>query len=131
MKNKDIFKIRQILEKWTNVEGVISYYIFKNIEMCDVLIDTLNKLKVIDILDYKLQKSDIIKKYSNGIKDDQYVIDNVNDFNKEMDILDYNFIKTSEILNNECNIVFYKIKKEELPKNISANDIREIYFMVE
>lgn len=131
MKNKDIFEIRKTLEEWIDVKGEISYYILKNIELCNVLINTLNNLKVLDSFDYELQKSKILKKYSNGIINNEYIINDTENFNKEMDELDYNFIKTSEILNNECNIKFYKIKKEQLPKNLSANEIKNISFMIE
>lgn len=131
MKNKDIFEIRKTLEEWIDVKGEISYYILKNIELCNVLINTLNNLKVLDSFDYELQKSKILKKYSNGIINNEYIINDTENFNKEMDELDYNFIKTSEILNNECNIKFYKIKKEQLPKNLSANNIKNISFMIE
>lgn len=133
MKNKDIFNIRKILENWVNKKGEISYYVMKNIELCDTLIKFFNNLKVVDNMDYKLQRQKIIKKYSSGIKDDQYIIDtnNQEDFNKEMDDLDYNFIKLSEIMNNECNINFYKIKKEKIPINLSAKEIKDISFMIE
>jgi hypothetical protein len=131
LKNKDIFEIRKTLEEWIDVKGEISYYILKNIELCNVLINTLNNLKVLDSFDYELQKSKILKKYSNGIINNEYIINDTENFNKEMDELDYNFIKTSEILNNECNIKFYKIKKEQLPKNLSANNIKNISFMIE
>jgi len=131
LKNKDIFEIRKTLEEWIDVKGEISYYILKNIELCNVLINTLNNLKVLDSFDYELQKSKILKKYSNGIINNEYIINDTENFNKEMDELDYNFIKTSEILNNECNIKFYKIKKEQLPKNLSANEIKNISFMIE
>lgn len=131
MKNKDIFKIRKILEDWADIKDNISYYIMKNIELCDILINTLNKFKVIDYMDYNLQKKKIIQKYSKGIVNNEYIIDNHEYFNKEMDELDYNFIKTSEILNKECNLKFYKIKKDDLPKNLSANEIKNISFMIE
>lgn len=131
MKNKDIFDIRKTLDEWIDVKGEISYYILKNIELCDVLINTLNNLKVLDSFDYELQKSKILKKYSDSIINNEYIINDTENFNKEMDELDYNFIKTSEILNNECNIKFYKIKKEYLPKNLSANNIKNISFMIE
>lgn len=133
MKNKDIFQIRKILDSWGDVRGDISYTIMKNIELCDILINTLNNLKVIDKEDYILQKNKLLKKYSSELNGNKYIIDDdkKEEFNNLMDELDYNLIKTSEILNNECNIKFYKISKEKIPDGLSANQIKEISFMIE
>lgn len=131
MKNKDLFEIKNVLKKWADKKGEFSYAVHKNIELVDTLIKTFTKLKVIDMTDYKLQKTNICNKYSKGIEDGRYIIEDEENFNKEMDDLDYNLLKTNELLNSECKIIFYKIKKDHLPENLSANDLKEISFMLD
>jgi hypothetical protein len=45
MKNRDIYIIRGILEKWSRYKNInISYIVYKNIKIADTLIETFNKL---------------------------------------------------------------------------------------
>jgi hypothetical protein len=130
MKNKDLYKIKQILEKWTIHDNELSCIVSKNIKLVDTLLNTFNNFKIIDPTDYKLQKFKICNKYNKGFNNGKYIISNSKKFNEEMDDLDYNFLKTTEILNNSCTIIFYKIKKDHLPNNISIDDINELSFMI-
>jgi len=130
MKNRDIYKVKQILEKWYDYEDRnISYVVFKNMEIANTLISTFNNM-VIRSEDYENRKKIICKKYSSGMNGVEYIIDNKDDFNKEMDDLDYNYIKSNQLLDSECMAQFYKINFEDLPENISAKQISEISFMV-
>jgi len=132
MKNRDIYIIRGILEKWSRYKNInISYIVYKNIKIADTLIETFNKLIYNNDI-YQLKKKKICEKYSSEIKDNKYIIneDNKKKFNDEMDLLDFNYLKSNELLNKELKIKFYKIKKEHLPKDISANELNEISFMI-
>ena len=132
MKNRDIYIIRGILEKWSRYKNInISYIVYKNIKIADTLIETFNKLIYNNDI-YQFKKKKICEKYSSEIKDNKYIIneDNKKKFNDEMDLLDFNYLKSNELLNKELKIKFYKIKKEHLPKDISANELNEISFMI-
>ena len=132
MKNKDVYNIRNILEKWSNYKnGNVAYAVAKNLELIDTLIDTFKRFRVITIDDYREEKKLICEKYSDSVVDGRYIINNDVDFNKEMDELDNNFLNITKILNNDCNIQFYKISKNDLPNDISANDLKDILFMID
>jgi len=133
MKNRDIYKIRSILDKWSNYKNTnLSYVILKNIDIANTLIDTFNKF-IYNKEIYNIKKKQICDKYALKIEKDSYLIkeDYEEIFNKEMDELDFNYIKSSELLDKELKVNFFKIKKDDLPKNISANDLNEIKFMLE
>jgi len=129
MKNKDIYRIKSILEKWSDYKGKISFTIFKNMEIVDTLINIFDNM-IIRSDDYENKKKLICEKYSSGMDDVKYIIENTEDFNKEMDDLDYNYIKSNQLLDSECVVQFYKINIEDLPENLSANEIKEISFMI-
>lgn len=130
MKNKDIYKVKQILEKWSNYENRnFSYVVFKNMEIVNTLISTFQNL-IIRSEDYENRKKVICEKYSSGMNKLEYIIKNEKDFNKEMDDLDYNYIKSNQLMDSECMIQFYKISFEDLPENMNAKDLREISFMI-
>jgi len=125
MKNKDIYKIRKILENWSNYKDKrISFVVFKNIQIVDTLINTFDCL-ILSTEDYNFKKEYIHKKYTI----DDVIVDKDN-FNKEMDILDYNHIKANQLMDSKCTTYFYKLKSHDLPENISANEIKEISFMI-
>lgn len=129
MKNRDIYKVKQILEKWSDRKGKFSFTIFKNMEIADTLINTFNNM-LIRSEDYESRKKVICEKFSSEMVGVEYVIDNYEDFNKEMDNLDYNYIKSNQLLSNECMVQFYKVNIEDLPEDLSANDLKEISFMI-
>jgi len=130
MKNKDIYDIKKVLEKWSDYKDKrISFVVFQNTQITDTLINTFNNL-TLSSEDYEFKKEMICKKYSSDIINNEYIIKNKKDFNKEMDILDYNYIKANQLMNSNCVVKFYKIKLDELPENISANELKEISFMI-
>jgi len=131
MKNKDIYKVKIILEKWAeNHKGRMSYAIFKNIEIVDTLINTFKRFKVLDINDYEREKKLICDKYSVDIVDNEYIIEDKDNFNKDMDDLDYNFLKVNQLMNSECDVQFYKVSKDDLPVGISVKDLKDMSFMI-
>ena len=82
--------------------------------------------------EYEKKRIEICEKYSKNknIVKNKYIINDHHNFNIEMDDLDYNFIKSTEIFNSNCNIQFYKIDKNDIPNYFTANDIKEISFMI-
>lgn len=130
MKNKDLINVRKSLDKLMSIEGKHQNIVKKNIEMVDVLLDTFKRFKVIDSTDYNFQRREICIKYSSGFSDSHYNIIDKENFNKEMDDLIYNYTKTVEIMNNECTLNFFKIKKDHLPKNLSVSDLKYLSFMI-
>jgi hypothetical protein len=134
LKNRDVFHIREILLKWTKIKNKkFSIVIWKNLNIVNTLIDTFDKL-IPNYHVYTEKKLQIIDKYNGVWNNDkkEYIIDDkyIDDFNKEMDDLDFNYVKTLELLNSDCVVSFYKLDLDDLPDELSVEDINELEFMI-
>lgn len=152
MKNKDLYKTRNILTKWYNstCSKNMSYAIYKNMEMVDKVIDTFDTLSEvpIEISKYEMERKRICEKFSKTdkdgnpiIEDENYVIDDEHGYDTEISSLNDRYKKVlddrainmdnfNKMLEDDCRIIFEKVSKEDLPDKISPKEIKELSFMI-
>lgn len=146
---------RKTLDKVSNYDGIdFAYAVFKNKQLIDNKLMEVEFIKNVspEVIQYEEQRISICEEYSkkdeNGrsiIVNDLYSVNEElqNEFKVKMDNL-YTKYKDSiderrkqiEIFNNkmneESNLQFHKIKKEQIPSQIkTAQDLDEIAFMIE
>jgi len=151
MKNIELYKIRNILKKYTNVKNKkFGNILYKNLEIVETILTSINSLNVTpkELIDYEVDRKLLCEKYStkneNGditIDNDRYIIEDYESFHNEIDLLNNKYEKylnikrdnmnrTVFLLNSECNIIFEKIDFGELPDDMSADDIKNLKFMI-
>ena len=118
MKNKDIAQLSQGLQSCGNLKGIkLAYAIAKNNRILTRELEPLS-----DIIK-KLQE-EYCKKDVDGkpiITNNQYEIDNVIKFNEE-----YN-----NLLNMDIDITLHRIKREDLPDDITVQQLSSILDFVD
>lgn len=150
-----LVEIRKILDKVSSYEGIdFAYVVFKNKQIIDKKMMEVEFIKNVsqEVIEYEESRIKFCEEYSKKntdgksiIENDIYLIqDNLQDeFKIKMDDL-YEKYKTHiderrqqiEIFNNkmneECDLKFYKLKKEEIPPQINtAEELEKISFMIE
>jgi hypothetical protein len=143
---------RRALDKVSNYQGVeFAYAVFKNKQFIDNKLMEVDFIKNVspEVIEYEQKRlkfcEDFADKDDEGkaiIENDLYKITNKDEFQKKMDELLEQYKtpveerqKQIEIFNEKMNmpsdLEFIKIKKEQLPQDIVARDLEEIFFMVE
>jgi len=158
MKNKEIIGLREALNEVDYIRGKsFAYAVFKNKDILDKEIETINKLKKEPHADYitfenertllcqlfaeKDSNGDAVLQYNpNGTQ--SFKIDNMGEFNNEYvklaqkyeDVLkDMNDAKNEfdDFMEKDSDIELKKIKIEDLPNDISASFLDKIKFMID
>ncbi|MCB1713148.1 MAG: hypothetical protein KDH96_11950 [Candidatus Riesia sp.] len=151
MKNKDLYQIRNNIVKFiTHRNSNFSYSAFKNIKKIDEVLLYINNMNEIPIgiSKFELERLDICQKMAK--KDDEglpilidgkYDIDKEKEFEKMISDLEEKYKddlqkrkdhinNMEEFLNNDCEIEFEKVSREDLPKNMTIEEIMSISFMI-
>lgn len=158
MKNKEIFSLREALNDVDYIRGKsFAYAVFKNKEMLDKEIETINKLKKdphADYFNFENERTLLCQTYSekdennnpvlqyNPDNTQSFKIENIQQFNEEYikmadkykDVLeDMNNSKKDfdEFLEKESDIILKKISIEDLPNDINASFFEKIKFMLD
>ena len=150
MKNKDLFNLEAALEGVKNLKGIkFSLCVIKNKRAIAPLIEDFRKISPPmpqEYLDYETSRIELCKKYSK-LKDDipisingNYVIDDnkIEGFKKDSEKLLKKHEKIIEkytkeaeefnkILEEHVILDLYKIKEDELPADITAEQLEAIY----
>lgn len=144
---------RKALDVVSNYSGIeFAYAVFKNKQLIDSKLMEVDFIKNVspEVVEYEEQRVFICEQFSKKdgtgksiIENDLYDIDNKEEFKIKMDEL-YNkykpFVeermKQIEIFNQKMNqkveLPFVKIKKEEIPPQITtAKELEDISFMIE
>lgn len=151
----ELANVRKTLDSVSNYQGIdFAYAVFKNKQLIDNKLMEMDFIKNVspEIIEYEEKRIKICDQYSkkdsNGlpiIENDLYLIDESDkeDFKYKMDELlnqykvpvEYrqNQIELfNQKMNSTVNIDFIKIKKEQIPSQIStAKELENISFMIE
>lgn len=152
MKNKEIFKLLDVLNGLKSLSGIkFNYIIAKNIKQLESEIDTISKLYSSDQRYQEFENNRIklceqySEKYENGtskIENNSYVIPNREEFENELNKLKETYsdaISNNEILiqdyNNflesEIDFTLFKIKEADLPSNMTVDQCYNIMAIIE
>lgn len=152
MKNIDLFRIRQGLEKLSDRKGVrFAYIVVKNKKILDDELEILRKSiePSENFSEFEQKRVELCethaKKDENGqsiLDGGNYVIETKEVFDKEMTKLREEFkdtlderIKQQEdyekLLQQETDVELKKIKFEELPNDITASELEQIKELIE
>jgi hypothetical protein len=151
MKNNDILNLYDGLSK-INLKGVkFSYGVAKNIALLKTEVESLSKAQESskEFVEYDNARIELAKKHAK--KDDKgepvveknsYVIENQEAFDKEFETLKKTHKKAlderenqikdfNDLLEKETDIQFHKIKLEDVPEDISTEQMTTIYDLIE
>ena len=142
MLKKDLFRLQQVLNHLKDVPNTkFAYALIKNLKKIDAEIGILNELKQANktaTLEYEKKRIDLCTKHAEKdemgtpiIENNNYKILDVGTFTKELEDLrnvhsdDFDKQLKGEaeyinLLKEECDIDFYKMKPEDLPDNLTA-----------
>jgi hypothetical protein len=151
MKNKDLYNARNSLVKYLDVKenNSFSYAIYKNIELIDVILKSFDRLNEVpmEISRYEVERRSICEKYAKRdedggfeVENEQYVIENREEFDKEMNELEEKYkdiiekrkkdLENIEILmESNCELKFIKTDMQDLPK-LSPSEMMNLSFMI-
>lgn len=157
MKNKEIFTLREALNEVDYIRGKsFAYAVFKNKDLLDKEIETIEKLKKQphpDYFNYENERTLLCQLYSekdangnpvvqyNQNGSQEYIIQNKEEFGVEYgklaekynDVLqDVNSAKNEfeEFLEKDSDLVLKTITMEDLPNDISASFLEKIKYMI-
>jgi uncharacterized coiled-coil DUF342 family protein len=157
MKKSQIVELFKGLQQLKNLSGVkFAYAISKNISLLEKEIESL-KASINpseEFLKFEKERVDLAKKYAEKDENDspkistnpqgvqEYVIENKKAFNKEIEALRKKYKKTieerqkqyeeyKELLDTESKVELYKIKIDDVPKEITVEQMNIIKDLVE
>lgn len=154
MKKRDLFSAEVVLKSMGNIKGAkFAYFIAKNLKLIREEIETLKKLDAISdgFKMFEVKRIALCEKYSEKddnkgpiIENQSYKISDKNrkKFNKELESLKEKYKESldekkkkdeelQEILDEESELKFYKIKVSDLPNDISANTLMILEELIE
>jgi hypothetical protein len=153
MKNKDLYTLSQGLESVGNLVGVtFGYAVNKNKRIIKGEIEVLEEsIKTSEgFSEFRKKQEEIVKKYAKKDEKGEFIIKNFNydiigneqeietaiaplkeEYKEVIEARETQIKGYNELLEKESGIKLYMVKKEDLPKDITAKQLEGIFDIVE